>query len=70
MEDVRHIMERAEADGTDPEQALHQAVTRAVLGGVVTGYEMSVDQSTGQRNVPPTAADHDSPSKRARTDDL
>lgn len=67
MESVRHIMERAEAEGIDPEQELHQAVTRAVLEGVVTGYDMSIDQSR-ERNQPPTSTKNDTPSKRARTD--
>ena len=33
-------MERAEAEGRDPEEELRQVVGRTVLEGVITGYGM------------------------------
>ena len=63
-------MERADAEGIEPsEQELHQAVTGAVLSGMVTGYEMS--ESTGdaqERAQPPPGGDVQSPPKRSRTE--
>lgn len=65
MNSVQEIMERAEADGQDPEEQLRQLVSRTVLEGVVTGYEMSVD------NESPRGGDvqDSTPSKRSRNDD-
>ena len=40
MEQVQQIMERAEAEGRDPEEELRQVVGRTVLEGVITGYGM------------------------------
>ncbi|KAF6749483.1 ankyrin [Ephemerocybe angulata] len=68
MESVRGIMERADIEGIDPDQDLQEAVTRAVLNGVVTGYEMSTEDS-GMRNQPPPGADDGEPAKRSRTED-
>ncbi|KAJ3543595.1 hypothetical protein NMY22_g3087 [Coprinellus aureogranulatus] len=70
MESVRGIMERADAEGIDPEQELHQAVTRAVLSGMVTGYEMSEAASdVRERAQPPPSADGEARAKRSRTDE-
>ncbi|KAJ7739775.1 ankyrin repeat-containing domain protein [Mycena maculata] len=41
MTSVEDIMQRAEAEGRDPEDELRQIVSRTVLEGVVTGYAMS-----------------------------
>ncbi|KAJ7274469.1 ankyrin repeat-containing domain protein [Mycena haematopus] len=41
MSSVEDIMQRAEAEGRDPEEELRQVVGRTVLEGVVTGYAMS-----------------------------
>jgi hypothetical protein len=68
MESVHGIMERAEAAGTDPEQELQQAVRRAVLEGVVTGFQMSSEDDTGERNRPPSSDDA-TVSKRSRTEE-
>lgn len=38
-------MQRAEAAGTDPDEELREVVGRAVLGGVLTGYQMSEPQA-------------------------
>lgn len=43
MDRVQGIMERAEREGTDPDEELRAAVGRTVLQGVVTGYEMTED---------------------------
>lgn len=69
IESVRDIMERAEIAGTDPDQELHQAVTRAVLEGVVAGYQMSESsEDSGERNRP-SSLDEATASKRSRTDE-
>jgi hypothetical protein len=62
MSSVEEIMQRAEAEGRDPEEELRQIVSRTVLEGVVTGYAMSVeDERGGEIN--------DTPTKKAKTDD-
>ncbi|KAH7930190.1 hypothetical protein BV22DRAFT_1001143 [Leucogyrophana mollusca] len=43
MQSVQDIMHRAEAEGRDPESELREAVSRTVLEGVLTGYEMTTD---------------------------
>lgn len=58
MSSVQEIMERSEAEGRDPEEELRLAVSRTVVEGVLTGFEMSTD----------TSSKDDSPSKRSRTD--
>lgn len=64
MASVADIMQRAEAEGRDPDDELRQAVSRTVLQGVVTGFEISenADDSRGRRPV------DDAPSKRSRTE--
>ena len=37
-------MQRAEAQGTDPDEELRAAVSRTVLEGVLTGYELSTQE--------------------------
>jgi hypothetical protein len=65
MHSVNDIMERAEAEGRDPDEELRQIVGRTVLEGVMAGYEMTADSE----------AAHDSETgspngvKRPRTDD-
>ena len=58
---VQEIMERAQAEGRDPEEELRQVVSRTVLEGVITGFEMSNDHSSKDPDDPP--------SKRPRTDE-
>ncbi|KIJ67064.1 hypothetical protein HYDPIDRAFT_38494 [Hydnomerulius pinastri MD-312] len=41
MHSVHDIMQRAEAEGTNPDEELRAVVSRTVLEGVLTGYEMS-----------------------------
>jgi uncharacterized protein len=59
MSSVQEIMERAQAEGRDPEEELRQVVSRTVFEGVLTGFEMSTDSSSKD----------DPPSKKPRTDD-
>lgn len=37
---VHEIMERSERDGTDPDEELRAAVSRTVIEGVVTGFDL------------------------------
>ncbi|KAH7884508.1 ankyrin repeat-containing domain protein [Phlebopus sp. FC_14] len=60
MASVHDIMQRAEAEGTNPDEELRAAVSRTVLEGVLTGYEMSA-QDEGSHPDEQTA-------KRSRTD--
>ncbi|KAJ7170625.1 ankyrin repeat-containing domain protein [Mycena crocata] len=64
MSSVEDIMQRAEAEGRDPEEELRQIVSRTVLEGVVTGYAMteSVEEERGGEI-------NETPTKKAKTDD-
>ena len=62
MASVQEIMQRAEAENRDPEEELRQAVSRTVLEGVVTGFEMSTEEEAIRSRVT-----NDAPSKRMRT---
>ncbi len=57
-------MQRAEAEGREPDEELRQAVGRTVLEGVVTGYGMSTEVADDRQDPtePPNGA------KRSRTD--
>jgi hypothetical protein len=61
MANAADIMQRAEAEGQDPEEQLRQLVSNAVLQGVVTGYRMG-DASTSSGDS------FDTESKRRRTE--
>ncbi|KAI5982322.1 ankyrin repeat-containing domain protein [Pisolithus albus] len=50
MQSVRDIMQRAETDATNPDEELRQAVSRAVLEGVLAGYEMSNQQDRSEQD--------------------
>lgn len=63
MQTVGDIMARAEAEGRDPDEELRQAVSRTVLDGVLTGYEMS--EGTGEERT--RESDADPSPKRSRT---
>jgi hypothetical protein len=62
MASVQEIMQRAEVENRDPEEELRQAVSRTVLEGVVTGFEMSNEEEDIRSRVT-----NDTPSKRMRT---
>ncbi|KAI6116885.1 hypothetical protein EV401DRAFT_2058038 [Pisolithus croceorrhizus] len=50
MQSVQDIMRWAETDDTDPDEELRQAVSRAVLEGVLAGYEMSNQQGQSEQD--------------------
>lgn len=58
-------MQRAEAEGRDPDEELRQAVGRTVLAGMLTGYGMGADADAGSADVREERDDV----KRSRTDD-
>ncbi|KAF8841762.1 hypothetical protein BDN67DRAFT_948915 [Paxillus ammoniavirescens] len=62
MQSVHDIMQRAEAEGTNPDEALRAAVSRTVLEGVLAGYEMSTRDDADDSNL------DDQRMKRPRTD--
>lgn len=62
MQSVHDIMQRAEAEGRDPDEELRAVVGRTVLEGVVTGYEMTTDGEDRRE-------DNANGSKRSRTDE-
>ncbi|KAF8896285.1 ankyrin repeat-containing domain protein [Infundibulicybe gibba] len=62
MVSVQDIMQRAEAEGRDPEGELREVVGRTVLEGVVTGFEMTTDQNEPRRET------NDTPTKKPRID--
>jgi uncharacterized protein len=53
-------MQRAEAQGTNPDEELRDAVSRTVLEGVWTGYELTTHDN------PPTPSSEDQQSKRPK----
>jgi hypothetical protein len=65
MADAAEIMQRAEADGHDPEEQLRRLVSDAVLQGVVTGYAMGETASSAALG----GDGADLESKRRRTDE-
>lgn len=70
MASVHEVMQRAEAEGRDPDQDLRQVVSRAVLQGVVTGFQMSTDTDNDDPSeAHPAPAINGTPAKRSRTDD-
>ncbi|KAF8899936.1 ankyrin repeat-containing domain protein [Gymnopilus junonius] len=62
MSSVQEIMQRAEAEGRDPEEELTRAVGRHVLEGVVTGYGMGTENDNARGND----SQSDTPAKRPR----
>ncbi|KZT07626.1 ankyrin [Laetiporus sulphureus 93-53] len=64
MESVQDIMQRASAEGRDPEEELRQAVGRTVLEGMVTGYGMSIEAEDSRRED-----SNGTETKRSRMDD-
>jgi hypothetical protein len=68
LADAAAIMQRAEAEGRDPEAELHAAVSRTVLAGMVQGYGMAEDAAAAQEDTRDTQGGDDG-AKRRRTDD-
>ncbi|KAF8227276.1 ankyrin [Tricholoma matsutake] len=71
MASVEDIIQRAEADGHDPEEEIRQVVSRTVLQGVVTGFDMSTTDFSDQRDQRDSRIDgvNGTPAKRPRPDD-
>jgi hypothetical protein len=67
MASVEGIIQRAEAEGRDPEEEIRQVVSRTVLQGVATGFDMSTIDS--DRRGPETDSVDGTPAKRPRPDD-
>jgi hypothetical protein len=49
MSDVQEIMERSEREGTDPNEELRAAVSRTVIEGVVTGFDLGEAANAARR---------------------
>lgn len=64
MASVEGIVQRAEAEGRDPEEEIRQVVSRTVLQGVVTGFDMSTIDSDRRDSEADST-----PAKRPRPDD-
>lgn len=66
MQSVQDIMQRAEAEGRNPDAELRDVVGRTVLEGVLTGYEMTADEdadAAGARD----GRENGNSAKRSRT---
>ena len=65
MASVQDIIQRAEAEGRDPEDEIRQVVSRTVLESVATGFDMTTTHGDDRRvnRVDGT------PSKRPKTGD-
>jgi uncharacterized protein len=70
IQGVQDIMQRAEAEGKDPNAELRALVSRTVIQGVATGYEMSADTSE-RRDTDDDVREREGlhGAKRSRTDD-
>ena len=70
MQSVQEIMQRAEAEGRDPDNELRQLVGETVLAGIATGYSMSVESSE-RRDVDDDLREQNGlhGAKRPKTDD-
>ncbi|KAF8656849.1 hypothetical protein AX16_002396 [Volvariella volvacea WC 439] len=62
---VQEIMQRAEAEGRDPDEELRRLVGQTVIDGVVTGFQMT----TAQDGRGPQDDSGDAGTKRPRIDD-
>jgi uncharacterized protein len=62
MESVQDIMQRAEAEGLDPDDELRHVVSRTVVEGVLTGYQMTEEDGGDSEGRGPNGI------KRSRTD--
>ncbi|KAA1467477.1 hypothetical protein DENSPDRAFT_832538 [Dentipellis sp. KUC8613] len=66
MLQVQDIMQRAEAEGRDPEEELRRVVGRTVLEGMLAGYGLADQQNDRRSELEDTGA---TDSKRRRLDD-
>ncbi|TFK28087.1 ankyrin [Coprinopsis marcescibilis] len=66
---VQDILRRAEEEGRDPDEELQQAVARAVLDGLATGYQLTDSGTGGDRDRSQAPGDDEgSQAKRSRTE--
>jgi len=68
MSSVQDIIQRAEAEGRDPEEEIRQIVSQTVLEGVVTGFDLTTNGD--DRRGPATDGVNRTPSKRPKTGGL
>jgi len=69
MQDVQQIIARSERDGTNPDEALEEAVKCVVLNGFTEGHAMAEEETEcaeGEKNRPDRPAEE---SKRQRRDE-
>lgn len=67
MEDARAIIQRADAEGRDPEEELRGLVERAVLDGLVAGAELAQEcYENGQNSSNSSAPGDYSDTKRVK----
>lgn len=61
MASVEDIMQRAEAEGWDPEDELRRVVGRTVLEGVASGFQMTTEEEDlpGREQNKRAKTDHD-----------
>ena len=71
MDSVQVIMERAQAEGRDPDAELREVVSRAVMQGMVTGYDMGNNAQDAEHRGGEDKPEQNgvNGSKRSRTDD-
>ncbi|KAG6837373.1 hypothetical protein H0H93_010531 [Arthromyces matolae] len=70
MTSAAEIIQRAEAEGRDPENELRAVVSRAVAQGVLTGFQLTENANTNATSDDRlTREDKDTPSKRARMEE-
>lgn len=63
MGSIQDVMQRAEAEGRDPDDEIRHIVSRTVVEGVLAGYQMAEgDRGNGESHGPNGA-------KRSRTED-
>jgi hypothetical protein len=69
MESVENIIQHAEAEGRDPEDEIRQVVSRTVLQGVVTGFDMATNvEDDRDRRGSGSDGVNGTPAKRPRPD--
>lgn len=69
MASVQDIMQRAETEGRDPDAELREVVSRTVLEGVVTGFQMTTDDDDRRGPSADIKGVNGTPAKRPKTDD-
>lgn len=69
LADVRDIMQRAEADGHDPDEELRAAVGHAFVQGMEIGREWDVQAGGSAANDSEGGRDDDARGKRPRMDE-